>query len=133
MTDEISKSKVLLLDDDKFLLDMYAMKFVQLGFDVHACLSVKSALDLLRGGFVPDALLFDIIMPEQDGFSFLQALRDEKLAQNSLRIALTNQSDEAEKKHAQELGADLFLIKATMIPSEVVNMVKEQLATRSKR
>ena len=112
MTDETSKSKVLLLDDDKFLLDMYAMKFSQQGFDVHACLSVKNALELLRGGFVPNVLLF---------------------APDALRIALTNQSDEAEKRRAQELGADLFLIKATMIPSEVVNMVKEQLVTRNKR
>ncbi len=133
MTEETSKSKVLLLDDDKFLLDMYAMKFSQQGFEVHACLSVKNALDLLRGGYAPDAVLFDIIMPEHDGFTFLQTLHDEKLVPNALRIALTNQNDEVEKNHAQDLGADLFLIKATLIPSEVVNMVKEQLAKRSRR
>ena len=132
MTDETPKVKVLLLDDDKFLLDMYTMKFVQQGFDVHACLSVLNALDVLRGGFVPDVILFDIIMPEFDGFAFLKFMRDEKLSPDSLRIALTNQSDDSEKQRAHELGADRFLIKATMIPSEVVTMVKQELAARIK-
>ncbi len=68
------KIAVLLVDDDKFLLDMYAMKFIQQGFIVHACLSVTDAIAAIKGGFEPDVALFDLIMPEHDGFSFLQML-----------------------------------------------------------
>jgi DNA-binding NarL/FixJ family response regulator len=60
----------------------------------------------------------------------LQAIRDEKLAQGAKLIALTNQSDDAEKNRAQELGADHYIIKASMIPSEVVAAVGEQIAKK---
>ncbi len=126
-----TKPNILLVDDDKFLLDMYAMKFTQQGYCVQACLSVSDALGVLHGEFTPGAILFDITMPERDGFSFLQALRDEHLAPNALRIALTNQSDDAEKAKATSLGVELYLIKASTIPSEVVNTVGEALAKRS--
>ena len=81
-----SKGKILLIDDDKFLLDMYSMKFVQQGYEVHASLSVLDALEVLRGGFNPSAILFDVIMPEQDGFALLEALRRENLANDALKI-----------------------------------------------
>ena len=122
------KGNILLLDDDKFLLDMYSMKFSQSGYTVEACLSVSQALQILRGGFAPAVVLFDITMPEMDGFASLKTLHDDKLAVSSIKIALTNQNDEAEKAKAAELGASRYIVKASMIPSEVVNTVDEELA-----
>ena len=118
-----NKPSVLLVDDDKFLLDMYSTKFTQGGFTVHASLSVKNALDTLRGGYVPDAVVFDLIMPEETGFSLLEKVKAEKLAHGACLIALSNQSDEAEKKRALDLGATHYIVKASMIPSEVVAAV----------
>src|ERR1043166_8305883 len=100
-----NKPNVLLVDDDKFLLDIYATKFTQAGYIVHAALSVKNALEVLRGGFHADAIVFDLVMPQEDGFFLLETLSKEKLAPDAVPIALSNQSDEAEKKHALELGA----------------------------
>ena len=120
-----SKGTVLLLDDDKFLLDMYAMKFVQQSFAVGAFLSVDEALKALRDGLVPDVILFDITMPERDGFSFLQALNEEKLSEHVPKIALTNESSDAERAKVMELGTDDYIVKATMIPSEVVNKISD--------
>ena len=54
---------ILLVDDDKFLLDMYSMKFVQEGYSVQACLSGRDAIAALKAGFAPDAILFDLTMP----------------------------------------------------------------------
>lgn len=122
------KRSIMLVDDDKFLLDMYSMKFTQAGFQVQACLSVKAALEMLRGGYQPNAILFDLIMPVEDGFSFLDTLQKEKLAPDALRIALTNQSDDVERKRAEERGAQKYIIKASMIPSEVVTAVGEEIA-----
>lgn len=129
MTDTpTKKSSILLLDDDNFLLGMYGMKFSQNGYAVESFLSANQALGALRGGLNIDVILFDIMMPELDGFSFLKALYDERLGEGSLKIALTNQSDESEKAKAAELGASCYIIKASMIPSEVVNTVNEELA-----
>lgn len=125
-----SKGSVLLIDDDRFLLDMYTMKFVQGGYATHGCLSVAEGIDILRKGYDADAIVFDLIMPERDGFALLEALRSEKLGASAVKIALTNQSDESDQNHAKELGADACYVKASMIPSEVVNMVGAEIAKR---
>ena len=128
-----SKGKVLLIDDDKFLLDMYTMKFTQQGYVTHGCLSVADGIDTLKKGFEPDAVVFDLIMPERDGFALLESLRSENLGTNAVKIALTNQSDESDQSHAKDLGADLCVVKASMIPSEVVNMVGTEITKRKGR
>lgn len=120
----------MLVDDDKFLLDMYSMKFSQAGFAVLPCFSAAEALDKLRTGVVPAAVLFDITMPGDDGFTLLQKIREEKLAESAKMIALTNQGADSDKKRAEELGAARYVIKATMIPSEVVAMVQEELGKK---
>ena len=121
---------VLLVDDDKFLLDMYSLKFSQAGFMVHPCFSTKEALDVLRGGVVPSVILFDVTMPGEDGFALLSTIREEKLAAGSRLVALTNQGNDADKKHAEELGVHRYCIKASMIPSEVVAMVQEEMTKK---
>ena len=124
-------STILLVDDDKFLLDMYALKFTQAGFDVHSQVSVSDALTLLRDGLQPETILFDLIMPGGDGFSFLAALQKEDLAKDARKIALTNEMDAEERKRAMDLGADEYFVKATMIPSEVVDRVSSMLAAHT--
>lgn len=118
---------VMLVDDDKFLLDMYAVKFTQAGYTVTSCFSVHEAIEALRGGAKPAAILFDVTMPGEDGFVLLKTVQDEKLAPGARLIALTNQGSDEDKKHAEELHVDRYVIKASMIPSEVVNMVKEEI------
>jgi DNA-binding response OmpR family regulator len=121
------KFNILLLEDDQFLLDMYSLKFNQDGHTVRPCFSVEEALKTLRDGFQADAVLFDIVMPDKDGFDLLRSVKEEKLAPKAILIALTNQSAEEEKKKAEELGADDYIIKATTVPSEVVSMVTDTL------
>ncbi len=128
MTEEKSgKGNVLLVDDDKFLLDMYATKFTQAGYTVHASLSVGNAVETMRGGFQADAVVFDLVMPQEDGFSLLEKIRTEKLVPGAKLIALSNQSDESEKKRAMEMGASNYIVKASMIPSEVVEAIGEEI------
>ncbi len=124
------RMRVLLVDDDKFLVDMYAMKFAASGYEVQACISATDALEILRGGFLADAVVFDLIMPERDGFSFLSTLGDEKLVPHAARVALTNQNNDDEKARVEGLGVDRYIVKASTIPSEVVNIVGEEIAKK---
>ncbi len=127
-----SKGVIVIIEDDRFLADMYSMKFMQKSFTVEAYASVREALAGLRGGVKPSAILFDIVMPEQDGFDFLRTAKAEKLGEGALFIALTNQSSDADKVQAEKLGADSYVVKASMIPSEVVEMVTKQIAEKKK-
>jgi CheY-like chemotaxis protein len=91
---------------------------------------VKDAIDCLKQGFAADVVVSDLIMPEMDGFMFLEKMRDEHLADKAIKFALTNQSTDAEKQKVKDLGADGLIVKAMMIPSEVVNMVETAIAAR---
>ena len=128
---ETTKKNVLLVDDDKFLVDMYSMKLTAGNYQVQACLSLADAINALKGGFRADAIVFDILMPEQDGFAFLAALSKSGLAKGAALIALTNQSDDSEKTKIESLGVDRYIVKASMIPSEVVSVVGEEIAKKS--
>lgn len=125
-----SKGSILLVDDDKFLLDMYALKFTQAGFVVHSSLSSAEALKALREGYKADAIVFDIIMPEGDGFYLLETIQNEHLANGATMIALTNEMNDEEQKRIMGLGASKYIVKATLIPSEVVNSVIAEMHTK---
>ena len=126
------KSVVLLLDDDKFLLEMYTLKFQQQGYSVQAFLSTKDALAALRTGFTPDVMVFDLVMPEMDGVAFLTEVEKDKLAPNAIKIVLTNQNDDAEREKVIQIGADQCIVKASAVPSEVVSIVGKAIATKKK-
>jgi CheY-like chemotaxis protein len=74
------KYKVLIIDDDKFLLDMYSMKFSEKEFMVEVAFGSMEALEKLKGGNHPDIILLDIVMPTMDGFELLQEIKNQNLA-----------------------------------------------------
>ncbi len=115
--------KILLIDDDRFLLDMYVLKFKKNDMDVDTASGSTAALAKLRAGEKYDIVILDIIMPTMDGLELLKTIRDEKLVPEATVIMLTNQNDDMEK--AQAYGIDGYIIKATSIPSEVVEKVLE--------
>jgi CheY-like chemotaxis protein len=119
-----SQQTVLIIDDDKFLLDMYALKFSQNGFSVVAEPAADRALERLRDGLKPDVILTDVLMPGMDGFTFLKHIQDEALAKNSKIIVLSNKGEKHDIDQGVSLGADGYIIKASMIPSEVVDKVR---------
>ncbi len=113
--------KILLVDDDRFLLDMYSLKFKKLGVDIEASASSVSALQKIKDGKEYDIVIVDIIMPGMDGIEFLKTVRKEKILPKAVFIMLTNQSDDEGK--VKDLGLDGYIIKASTIPSEVCDKV----------
>jgi two-component system alkaline phosphatase synthesis response regulator PhoP len=113
--------KILLIDDDRFLLDMYILKFKKSGLDIDTASNGTTALEKIKSGTEYDIILSDIIMPGMDGLELLKNIRNEKMLPNAIVIMLTNQADDYEK--AKALGVDGYIIKATTIPSEVVEKV----------
>ncbi len=115
------KPKILLIDDDRFLLDMYSLKFKKSGLEIDTSSSSQGALEKLRADGSYDIILLDIIMPGMDGMELLKTIREEKLSPNATILMLTNQAEDLDKANA--LGIDGYIIKATTIPSEVVEKV----------
>ncbi|KKU28453.1 MAG: Response regulator receiver domain protein [Candidatus Giovannonibacteria bacterium GW2011_GWB1_46_20] len=126
MTDETRK-KVLIVDDDKFLLDMYTIKFTENNFDVTAALGSVEALGKIKEGIDPDVALLDVVMPAMDGFELLETIKRDKLAPRAKVIILSNLGQQSDIDKGNALGADGYIVKANATPSEVVEKVKEIL------
>lgn len=109
-----------MVDDDKFLLNIYLKKFESEGAIVDTAVSAVEALSKLRGGAKPDILMLDIIMPNMDGLELLETIRKEKLVPNSVVIMLTNENTQDKIEQAKILGIDGFIVKAMSLPTEVV-------------
>ena len=121
----VNKRQVLLVDDDKFLLDMYRKKFESDGAEVDVAVGSEETLTKLRGGATPDILILDVIMPGMDGIELLETIRKEKLAPQAVVIMLTNESDSDVIERAKSLDIKGYIVKATSIPTEVVEKVWE--------
>lgn len=109
------------MDDDHFLLDMYAAKFKAAGHDATPYSGGEEVLKALKEKPAPDAILLDIIMPGMDGFQILETIRKENLAPATTKIiVLSNQGQDADIDRAHSLGATGYIVKASAIPSEVL-------------
>ena len=114
---------IMLVDDDSFLLDMYAMKFKARGWDPITLSNSEEALNKLREGYEPTVLVVDIIMPKIDGIAFYKEVKSKNLAKSSVKIVLTNQGEKADLDKVADLGLDGYIIKALNTPTEVVEKV----------
>ncbi|MBP6879569.1 MAG: response regulator [Candidatus Pacebacteria bacterium] len=117
--------KILIIDDDNFLLDMYALKFGQNGYQVDTALGSTVALDKLKAGATPDVIVTDLLMPVMDGFELLEKIRDEKLVPNAKRIILSNLSQDGDIERGNSLEVDGYIVKASCTPSEVLEKVNK--------
>lgn len=124
---EKEKKKISIVDDDSFLLDMYALKFSQNNFEVYASVSGTQAIEKLKGGLRPDVMLIDIIMPGMDGFEMLEKINADKLAPDSIKIILSNKSQQSDIDRGRSLGVAGYIIKANSTPLEVINQVMDIL------
>lgn len=119
--------RICLVDDDRFLRDLYAAKFKNAGEEVAVFGSGEELLAELRktaGGpgasRAPDAVVIDLIMPGMDGFAIIETMKKEGLAKGAKIIILSNQGADAEIERARALGIDGYIVKASAIPSEVL-------------
>ncbi len=124
--------KILIVDDDNFLLDMYSLKFTERGFSVDSSLGSVDLIQKLRGGATPDILLLDIVMPTMDGFEVLEAIKKENLAKGAIKIILSNRGQKEDVDRGISLGAKGYIVKATATPTEVVDKVIEIIESSKK-
>lgn len=115
--------RIFLVDDDRFLLDLYATKFKNAGHETTVFDKGETLLATLRkanDALMPDAILLDLIMPGMTGFDVLETIRTEHLAKGTKIIVLSNQGQDSDIEKAKRLGVDSYIIKASSIPSEVL-------------
>lgn len=123
--------KILIIDDDAFLSDMYSMKFSEAGHEIEVATNAEDATSLLKEGKQFDIILLDLVMPGTDGFEFLSSAKENDLIKDTDVIVLTNQSRDEDIEKAEGLGAKAYIVKASSVPSEVVSSVLEIKGSQS--
>lgn len=119
----------MIVDDDTFLLDMYAMKFTASGYEVLPASSGEMALETLsQNADTLSFALIDLVMPEMDGFALLEQAKADGYADKVKFIVLSNLSQESDIAKAKSLGAIDYIVKANFTPSEVVDRVEEVIS-----
>ncbi|MDD5341579.1 MAG: response regulator [Patescibacteria group bacterium] len=126
-----NKVKILLVEDDTFLVEMYTTKFEIEGFGVISAEDGVKGLEMAKKEN-PDIILLDILMPKMDGFAVLDALKKDKSTADIPVVLLTNLGQKDDVKKGFEKGAVGYLIKAHFMPSEVVEKIKKILKENKK-
>ncbi len=119
---------VFIVEDDRFLLDMYVMKFNERGFLVDTAFGGQEALDKLsKDNLKPDIVLLDIVMPGVNGFEVLEKIKKDNLIPGTTIVILSNLGQKEDIDRGVALGADGYIVKASATPTEVVNRVSKIL------
>jgi len=128
MTDPKPAKKILIIEDDDYLRDLYVEILEEEGFYVeHAADGEEGYAKLLTDGF--DLVLLDIMLPKMDGLTILEKLQKEAQTAQPTRniIVLSNMGQDTAIAKAVSLGAKGYMIKSDYTPAQVINKVKEYL------
>lgn len=110
--------KILLIEDEPEVADIYTLSLKQHGFNVITALDGKEGIKLAKKE-KPDLVLLDIILPNKDGFSVLKDIKKDKNIKTTPVILLTNLGQAQDQRFAHDLGALDYLVKAQNTPEEV--------------
>jgi DNA-binding response OmpR family regulator len=120
----VEEIKILLIEDDPFLLSMYSTKFEIEGYAVACAEDGAKGLKMAEVEN-PSIILLDVMMPKMNGFEVLEGLKKKDNTKDIPVILLTNLNQKNEIEKGLSMGAIDYLIKAHFMPSEVVEKIKQ--------
>lgn len=127
---ENNNKKILVVEDDAFVMDIYRTKLTREGFAVAEAKNGVEAVKYLEKN-MPDLMLLDIVMPYMDGLAVLEKMNENEKWKNIPVILLTNLSQKEEVERCLRLGAKDYLIKSHFTPAEVVEKIRTHLTGKT--
>ncbi|MDP2676445.1 MAG: response regulator [bacterium] len=119
--------KILIVDDDDFLVDVYASRFREAGFDVDVALSGDVAIEKLKAGFNPDVVTLDVMMPRANGFDVLSTIQKEQLMKKGIVVMISNIAGKHDIQKGLRMGARAYFVKINHTPAQIVGRVEKLL------
>lgn len=126
LSDQDAPKKILLVEDDDALANVYLMRLEVEGFEVRRAVNGEEAL-AAAVEYHPDLILLDVMMPKIDGFEVLDILRHTPQTAATKIIVITALSQDSDRKRAQDLGADDYLVKSQVVIADVIMRIKYHL------
>lgn len=125
-SDEKTKKKILLVEDDNTLASVYQTRLSAEGFDLKRVPNGEDALAAALE-YKPDLVLLDVMMPKVSGFDVLDIIRNTPETTNVKVIMLTALNQESDRKRAEDLGVDDYLVKSQVVIADVIERIKHHL------
>ena len=125
--DNVGKKRILLVEDDKFIVRAYLDGFERNGLMVEHAGNGVDALNSIKKSS-PDLVLLDIVMPGQNGFEVLKSIKSDPKMKNVPVVILSNLGQESDVKKGLELGAHDYLLKVELSMAEIVEKVRGYLS-----
>jgi DNA-binding response OmpR family regulator len=120
------KNKVLLVEDEAMIVEMYKLRLEEEGCEVLVTDKGSEALEIAKEQ-KPDIILLDVMLPEIDGFTILQNLKERPATKKIPVLMLTNLGQESDQLKGEQFGAEGYFIKSQHTPAEVINEIKRIL------
>jgi len=121
-----SGKRILLVEDDDALANVYLIRLQAEGFDVRRVANGEDALATALK-YRPDLVLLDVMMPRVSGFDVLDILRNTPETANVKVTMLTALGQDSDKERAKALGVDEYLVKSQVVIADVVATIRRQL------
>lgn len=122
-----AKRTILIIEDEPFLAEMYKVKFESIGYHVLTADNGEQGIALMRKE-KPDLVLLDVIMPVMDGYSLLKIVRSDPELKSQLIVIFSNLGQDEEIVKGLQLGADDYLVKSNLTPTELTKKLETVLA-----
>lgn len=119
----MNKKKILIVDDDKIILELLQDSFEMMGYSVETVENANNLQTSLKNS-IPDLILMDVSMPEKDGISLCRDIRFSSLTKDIPIIMITAYNDEKTYHDAMLFGAADFITKPFDI-KEVQNKIEK--------
>ena len=116
--------KILIIEDEEILVEMYKSKLEANNFEVISAFSSEEGIKILRKE-KPDLIILDILLPEENGITFLEKIKKIKIVSDIRIIVFSNYDDPETREKAFRLGVEDYLIKTQFTPREFLEKVKE--------
>jgi len=123
------QDKVLVVEDDKFLRELFVRKLNSEKFDVSSAIDGENALEMLSKN-MPNIVVLDLILPGMDGFEILSKIKSDSATAQLPVIVLSNLGQQEDIDKAMSLGADDFLVKANFTLDEIIERIKEVISKK---
>lgn len=126
----MSKPKIVIVEDDPAIVEMYKFKLEHEGFLVKTALNGQQGLEVIET-FQPDLILLDLRMPVMSGDDMLEKLRQTPWGSDIRVIVLTNISRDEAPHKLRLLNVDRYIVKAHHTPRQVVEIIEEILGKQA--
>jgi two-component system alkaline phosphatase synthesis response regulator PhoP len=116
--------KILVVEDEKMLAEMYKDKFEKEGFEIVLAGDGKIGMEVLKKE-KPALVLLDILLPNENGIEFLKKQRKDPEVSFIPVIVFSNFDDPETKEETLSLGVKEYLIKSNYSPNEIVGRIRK--------